>query len=82
MDGIVSEVAVGSGLEVTVQEQQEQGPVKHEKEEGEMTERRHAKSVRRVRAVYVHQKNVRATGKCVYTPSHTQQLLLRGCEPL
>ena len=32
MDGIVSEVAVGSGLEVTVQEQQRQ--VKHEKGEG------------------------------------------------
>ena len=30
---------VGSGLEMTVKEQQEQGWVKHEKGEGEMTER-------------------------------------------
>ena len=32
-------VEVGSGLEVTVKEQQEQGRVKHEKGENEMTER-------------------------------------------
>ena len=35
----VVEVVVGSGLEVTVKEQQEQGLVKHEKGEGEMKER-------------------------------------------
>ena len=30
------------------------------------------KNVRSVRAMYVHQKNVRATGECVYaSPSHT-----------
>ena len=34
MDGIVSEVVVGSGLEVTVKEQQ--GWVNHEKGEGEI----------------------------------------------
>ena len=32
-------VEVGKGLEMTVKEQQEQGQVKHEKGEGEMTER-------------------------------------------
>ena len=46
VDVKVSEVVVGSGLEVTVKEQQgrqEQGRVKHEKGEGEMLERsRHA----------------------------------------
>ena len=37
------DVKVGSGLEETVKEQSEQGRVKHEKGEGEMTERiRHA----------------------------------------
>ena len=39
VDVKVGEVVVGSGLEVTVKEQQEQGWVKLEKGEGEMTER-------------------------------------------
>ena len=39
MDVKVDKVVVGSGLEVTVKEQQEQGRVKHEKGEGEKTER-------------------------------------------
>ena len=40
VDVQVSEVVeVGSGLKVTVKEQQEQGRVKHEKGESEMTER-------------------------------------------
>ena len=39
MDVKVDKVTVGNGLEVTVKEQQEQGRVKHEKGEGEMTKR-------------------------------------------
>ena len=40
VNGCVGEVVVGSGLEVTVKEQQEQGRrVKHETGEGEMKER-------------------------------------------
>ena len=42
VDVKISEVGVGSGLEITVKEQQgreEQGRVKHEKGESEMTER-------------------------------------------
>ena len=38
VDVKVDKVVVGCGLEVTVREQQEQGRVKHEKGEGEMTE--------------------------------------------
>ena len=39
VDVKVDKVTVGNGLEVTVKEQQEQGRVKHEKGEGEMTKR-------------------------------------------
>ena len=39
MDVEVDKVEVGRGLEETVKEQQELGRVKHEKGEGEMTER-------------------------------------------
>ena len=39
MEVKVDKVVVGSGLEVTVKEQQEQGRVKHEKRKGDMTER-------------------------------------------
>ena len=39
MDAKIDEVVVGSGLEVTVKEQQEQGRVKPEKGESEVTER-------------------------------------------
>ena len=83
--GIVSEVVVGSGLEVTVREQQ--GWVRHEKGEGEI-EKRHMcehlfftdtwatlvhthEDVRSTQWARCAQKNVRATGECVHTPRRT-----------
>ena len=87
MDGIVSEVVVGSGLEVTVRKQQ--GWVRHEKGEGEM-ERNDTHTINTFfmtleTCVYVtrmkmcevrceravRRKNVSATGECMYTPRRT-----------
>ena len=84
VDGVVSEVVVGIGLEVTVQEQQRR--VNHEIEErrdGEIKDARANTFFMTLKpCVYVHthgdvrrqtvkQKNVRATSECVHTTRRT-----------